>query len=255
MLRTLGRPIYVIDWLPARARDDRSFGDFVAGPVRSAVEHVCAAHGVSALSLMGYSMGGTLAASFAARYPERVARLAILCTPIRFDHAGAFTRILSPSLVHVDLLAIWDKVPSRLINLPFYMLDPMLKWRKLVELARHVDDPRHLAYFLAVETWSHDSIDMPRGLVRSWIAELYQRNAFVRGQLVVDGEPVSPAALRCPTLAITGKSDTLAPPACSEGLPDTRVIVLDAGHIGVLTSRRALAAQAPALATWLGERA
>jgi polyhydroxyalkanoate synthase len=255
MLRELGRPIYVIDWLPARARDDRSFADFAAGPVRSAVEHICAAHDVPALSLMGYSMGGTLATAFAARYPDRVARLAILCAPIRFDNAGTFTRLLSPSLVHVDLLALWDKVPSRMINLPFYLLDPMVKWRKLVELAKHVDDPRHLAYFLAVETWSHDSIDMPRGLVRSWIAELYQRNALVRGQLVVDGSAVSLSAIRCPALAVTGKTDTLAPPACSEGLPDARMIILDAGHIGVLTSRRALAAQAPALATWLGERA
>jgi hypothetical protein len=81
MLRTLGRPIYVIDWLPAKPADDRTFTEYVAGPIRSAVEYICAAHGVSALTLMGYSMGGTLAACFAARFPAHVAHLATICAP------------------------------------------------------------------------------------------------------------------------------------------------------------------------------
>ena len=256
MLATLGRPIYVLEWLSAKPADERTFGEFCAGPVRSAVDYVCAAHGVSALSLMGYSMGGTLATCFAARYPERVARLATLCAPVRFDNAGSFTRWLSSDLIDVNLIAAaWDRVPAQLVHIPFWYLHPTVKLRKLVQLATSFERPGYLDHFFAAETWNHDNVDLPRGVFCSWIADLYQRNALVGGELVVGGRTVELADLRCPTLVISGASDTITPPACAEALPAARILRLDAGHVGVLTSRRALTAQAAALSTWLGERA
>ena len=256
MLRELGRPIYVLEWFTAKPADDRSFGDFCAGPIRSAVEHICAAHGTTALALMGYSMGGTLAACFAARYPERVARLATVCAPVRFDNAGAFTRWLSADLVDVNLVtAAWDRVPSQLVHMPFWYLHPTVKLRKLVSLAKSFERPGYLEHFLASETWNHDNVDLPRGLFRSWIGELYQRNALVGGELVVGGRTIDLSEIRCPALVISGASDTITPPAAAEALPGATILRLDAGHVGVLTSRRALAAQTAAYTTWLGERA
>ena len=243
MLRTLGRPIYVLDWLPAKPADDRSFHDIIAGPIRSAIDHACNAHGVDAVSLMGYSMGGTLAACFAARFPERVARLATLCAPVRFDNAGAFTRWLSADYVDINLVAAaWDRVPSQLVHLPFWYLHPTVKLRKLVTLARSFERPGYLAHFFAAETWNHDNVDLPRGVFRSWIG-LYQ-HAEVMSEL---------SEIHCPKLVISGASDNITPPAAAEALPGARILRLDAGHVGVLTSRRALTHQAAALATWLGE--
>lgn len=245
MLRTLGRPIYVLDWLAAKPADDRSFGDICAGPIRSAVEHICTAHGVESLAIMGYSMGGTLATCFTARYPDRIARLATLCAPIRFDNAGAFSRWLSADLVDVNLVAAaWDRVPSQLVHMPFWYLHPTVKLRKLVQLARSFDKPGYLDHFLALETWNHDNVDVPRGVFRSWVSDLYQRNSLM----------AELDAIRCPTLVVSGASDTITPPASAEALPGARILRLDAGHVGVLTSRRALAAQAAAFSTWLGER-
>jgi poly[(R)-3-hydroxyalkanoate] polymerase subunit PhaC len=256
MLATLGRPIYVLEWLPAKPADDRNFGEYCAGPVRSAVEYVCAVRRADALSLIGYSMGGTLAACFTARYPERVARLATVCAPVRFDNAGAFTRWLSADLVDVNLIAAaWDRVPSQLVHLPFWYLHPTVKLRKLVQLARAFERPGYLDQFFASETWNHDNVDVPRGIFCSWIAELYQKNALVSGELVVGGRTIELSDIRCPKLAITGASDAITPPAAAEALPAARILRLDAGHIGVVTSRRALAAQAAAYSTWLGERA
>jgi len=257
MLRGLGRPIYVLEWLAAKPGDDRTFGDFCADPIRSAVEHICTTRRVPALSIMGYSMGGTLAACFAARFPERVARLATICGPVRFDNAGAFTRWLSADLVDVNLVAAaWDRVPSQLIHVPFWYLHPTVKLRKLVQLAKSFDRSGYLDHFFAAETWNHDNVDMPRGLFRSWIGELYQRNALVSGELVVGGRAIDLddlRAQRCPMLVISGASDTITPPDAAEALPGARILRLDAGHVGVVTSRRALAAQAAALTTWLGE--
>ena len=243
MLRRLGRPIYVLEWLPAKPADDRSFADIIAGPIRGAVEWICAAHGTSTLSLLGYSMGGTLAACFTARFPDRVARLATVCTPVRFDNAGMFTRWLAPDLVDINLVAsAWDRVPSQLVHLPFWYLHPTVKMRKLVVLARSFERPGYLEHFFATETWNHDNVDLARGVFRSWLG-LYQ-NSEIISEL---------ANIRCPKLVISGASDNITPPACAEALQGARILRVDAGHVGVLTSRRALKAQAAALSTWLGE--
>jgi polyhydroxyalkanoate synthase len=255
MLRELGRPVYLLEWLAARPGDNRTFGDLVAGPIRAAVDWIRAAHDGRAVSLVGYSMGGTLATCLAARYPERVARLATVCAPIRFAHAGSFARWLAPDLVDVDLVAAaWDRIPAPLVHLPFWWLRPTTKLQKLVQLARGFERPGFLETFLATEIWNHDNVDLPRGAFRSWIGELYQRDALVQGQLVVDGLAIDPRTIACPVLAISAASDAIAPPEAAEALGElcsATTLRLDTGHVGVMTSRRALAAQRTALATWL----
>ncbi len=57
-----------------------------------------------------------------------------------------------------------------------------------------------------------------------------------------------------PVLAISAATDAIAPPEAAEALGQlcgATTLRLDTGHVGVMTSRRALAAQRTALATWL----
>jgi polyhydroxyalkanoate synthase len=153
------------------------------------------------------------------------------------------------------MASLWNRVPSQLVHLPFWWLDPAIKFKKLTQLAASFERPGYIEHFFANETWNHDNVDLPGGVFRSWIGELYQRNALVAGELVVGGRAIDVSEIRCPKLVVSGTADTITPPACAEVLPGARVIRLDASHVGVLTSRRALTALADACATWLGERA
>lgn len=59
MLGGLGRPVYLVEWLPPQApRDDRSFADLAAGPLRAMIDHVCGVHGAGGVALAGFSTGG-----------------------------------------------------------------------------------------------------------------------------------------------------------------------------------------------------
>jgi polyhydroxyalkanoate synthase len=255
MVRARGRPVYLLEWLPPKPGDERTFGELVAGPLRSAVDWIRAEHDAPAIAILGYSMGGTLATCFAARYRERVARLATVCAPVRFARGGSFARWLASDLVDVDLVAAaWDRIPAQLLHLPFWWLRPTTKLQKLVQLARAFERPGYVSTFVATEVWNHDNVDLARGVFRSWIGDLYQRDALVHGQLVVDGATIDPRAITCPLLAISGAGDTIAPPEAAEALVElcgATPLRLDSGHVGVMTSRRALAAQSAALATWL----
>src|SRR5439155_21523376 len=123
-----------------------------------------------------------------------------------------------------------------LVHLPFWWLRPTVKLQKLALLARSFERPGYLEHFLATELWNHDNVDLPRGAFRSWIGELYQRDALVHGELVVDGRAIDPRTIACPVLVISAASDSITPPACAEALADlcpATTLRLDTGHIGV----------------------
>lgn len=260
MLVGLGRPVYVAEWIPPQGTvDERSLGELCAGPLKAALEAACAAHDARAAAVIGYSMGGTLAAIFAARYPERVSRLATVCSPIRFDRGGVFTRWLSPRYLEVELIAgTYEQIPASIIHLPFWWLRPTIKTKKLVQLSRSFQRPGFLNHFLATEVWNFDNVDLSRGVFRSWAGDLYQRNALVAGQMEVEGARIDLGNIRCPVLAISGSEDKIVPPEAAEALVElvkspVKKALLAAGchHVRVLTARRALEAEQAEFRAWL----
>jgi polyhydroxyalkanoate synthase len=264
-LQALGRPLYLVEPLTPQDDDDRSLEELCSGPLRDLVDTVRAQHGVERVALAGYCLGGTLAAMLAGRYPERVARLATLCAPVRFRDGGLFRTWLDAHYLDVELaLRGRRRIPAWLVHLPFWWLRPTIKLNKLVRLARMRGERDELERFLALEVWNHDNLDMARGVFRSWVGELYQRDALARGQLVVDGQPVRLDTLQVPVLAISAKHDAITPPASVEALAElcssapARHQRLEASHVSLFTSPKNIERVCDELNRWLaaeGEQA
>jgi polyhydroxyalkanoate synthase len=248
-LEPLGRPVYVLEWREPRARDPRPLEELVS-PVCQAID---ACGGRAALA--GYSMGGTLATITAARRPKRVSRLATIASPVRFSGAGAFARWLAPRHLDVErVLAAYDPVPAWLVHLPFWGLRPTIKLKKLLALQRDFGRPGALDRFLASEVWNHDSVDVGAGVFRTWVGDLYQRDALATGELGVELR-----TLRCPVLTVAADGDDITPAPSAEALLELsrsrapRSLRLPGGHVGLVSSRRALSALVPAIGRWLEE--
>lgn len=263
MLSWLGRPVYLLETLPPSAGpDDRSMGDLCAGAVLEAIDHVRRVHDAAQVSLAGYCTGGTMAALFAARYPERVSRLATICAPIRFTAGGLFARWFSGRFMDVEFLsAASDVIPAWMVHLPFWWLRPTIKTWRLTRLCRSAKSPEQIEKFLANEIWTHDNMPMARGVFRSWVGELYQRDALVRGDMVVDGRAARLSEIRCPVLVVSGAYDAVVPPASAEALLDEvssesrQRLHLPTTHTGVFVSSRMIEEQEKALRAWISREA
>jgi polyhydroxyalkanoate synthase len=260
MLCGLGRPVYVLEWRPPEDGDERGLGELCAGPLRDAARRVREAEGAGRVGLIGYCQGGTLAAMLAARFPSEVSRLATVAAPVRFAEAGQFRRWFDARLLDVETVAAGcERVSAWLVHLPFWWLRPTIKTRRLTGLARRFREEGALEQFLAGELWNHDHMDMSRGVFRSWIGELYQRDALAGGAFEVAGEPVALERITQPTLVISGEHDVITPPAAAEALlervraPSARALRPMTGHVGLMTSPRPLAEEREAFAAWIGE--
>jgi polyhydroxyalkanoate synthase len=104
-----------------------------------------------------------------------------------------------------------------------------------------------------MEEWSSDNVPFPAAAYATYIRELYQENALVRGQHHVAGRRVDLSAITCPVLTVVTSKDTICPPPAARALNDAsrsaapQVIEVPGGHVGAVVGGKAATTLYPAL--------
>lgn len=242
-----GHDVLVIDWGTPGPEDrditfDRVCNDYIGRAVRKAA----ALSPRNKVHLLGYCLGGTLAAMHATVHPERIASLATLAAPVRFDDdslLAAWTNVRS-----FDLRALVDtfgNVPAWLLQTAFHLLRPTLTLSKLVHMIDRGHDDQFLEGYLALETWSNDNIAFPGACFERYISELYQQNLLYKGEFRLAGQRVDLTQLTLPLLCVTFQHDTIVSEMSARPLfemarsTDKTHMDLHGGHVGAVVSRKA----------------
>ncbi len=209
--------------------------------------------------VLGYCMGGTMAVALAALMPESVAALALLAAPWDFHTdadakaAGArladWHRALAPALGH------WGELPTDLLQACFMALDPLLALRKFSTFTPTMAaSPRGVA-FVAVEDWLNDGVPLSAPVTAETLGGWYGENLPGAGRWQVTGQPIEPARLPIPTLALIPADDRIVPPAnaaaLANQLPACTRLRPALGHIGMVVGGRANKHVWQPLAAWL----
>lgn len=222
-----------------------------------AIEAARARAGATRVSLLGYCMGGTLALGAAARAGGRVGRLALMAAPWDFHAAqpdqaralGALADLAEP------LWRALGAVPVDAVQSLFVALDPLLGFRKFRDFAGVTPGSAAERRFVALEDWLNDGVPLAARVGRDCLRDWYGANAPARGAWRVAGQPVDPAAIDIPALALIPADDRIVPPASAlalaRALPDCATVRPKTGHIGMLASRRARAQAWEPLAAFL----
>ena len=267
VVRTLldgGFDVYLIDWgEPSTLDATLSLADYVERYLDNCVAATRADAGVDAVHLLGYCMGGTMSAMYAARHPERVRTLGLLAAGLYFDETGGVLErwgdgdYYDPGAV----AATYGTVPAEFLDAGFALLDPVENLvTKYVRLFENLDDGEFVENFARMETWLDDGIDVAGETYREFLEDIYQENRLARGEMRLDGEAIDLDRIAMPVLQIVGEYDTLIPPESSVpfndviGSEDTTVISFPTGHIGLSVSSRSHAELWPRVCEWFAAR-
>jgi len=259
MLQARGFDLYVLDWKPVGDLGPTlRFADYVDGAIASAVADAARLYGQDGAHVLGYCMGGTMAAMFAARQPERTKSLTLLGTPIDFHASGQLATWTRRGLFDVDLLIdAVGNMPPAMMQSGFKGLNPADAFFKIMKMFLEAGDEQRVRHMVALESWLEDNVAFPGGVYREYIRGLYQDNALQRGDFLVAGTPVDLRKISAPLLNVIALRDHICRPPSSRVLADLvsstdkRAIEFDTGHIGLTTSRRALAELWPQVIGWL----
>ena len=200
---------------------------------------------------------------FAALYPERVATLALMATPIDFGgEQGLLNLWTRPEYFDVDrFIDTCGNCPGEFLQSCFQWMKPVENFmQKYMTFYQKLNDERYLENFLAMEHWIGDSIPVAGETFREYVKLLYQQNQLVKGELSFDGRDVQLSSIDCPVLILVADQDHLVPPSSSLALTqhirshDVHVLSVDAGHIGLAVSAAAHRVLWPEAIAWIAHR-
>ncbi len=258
-----GLDVYLIDWGTPNVLDqDLRIHDYVNGYVDAAVRATQREAGFDRIHMLGYCMGGSFAAMYAARHPQNLKTLALMAAALDFDTQSSFLNVWAnaPGFDAWKIARSYRLIPPEFFNNAFAMLDPLrTSYAKFLTLLDRLDDRPFVENFLRMEMWTNDGIPMAGPTYAEFIEKGYQRNLLVRGEWTLDGddERIDLRRIDMPVATIVGLNDNLVPPESTErvldhvGSKETQRFQHPSGHIGLSTSRRAHSDLWPRFAEWV----
>jgi polyhydroxyalkanoate synthase subunit PhaC len=251
-----GFDVYMLDWgIPGDEDSEMSFEHYVLDYLPRAAKKVMRISGSEEFTLFGYCMGGTMSAMYASLFPERLRNLVLLATPTSFapERTGIFRPWTSESFDPGTLVAAFGNVPAD-------ALEPLVE---TASRARTLDFPSRKKFteaFLAASRWVDDGVPFPGAAFRSWIADFYQHDRLVKGEVHLRGRRVDLSSVACSLLNVAGTEDLICTLPQAEatmdlvGSRDRDLLVLDAGHVGLMAGPVARNRFWPRLREWLDGR-
>ncbi|WP_152041131.1 class III poly(R)-hydroxyalkanoic acid synthase subunit PhaC [Salinigranum salinum] len=255
-----GHDVSLIDWgEPSLLDSALGLEDYVNRYIDNCVDVVRERAGVEAINLLGYCMGGTMSAIYAALHPEKVNALGLMATGLYFDDTGGVLELWGGE-DHYDpwtLVETYGNVPGEFLDIGFDLMDPVANTvTKYIRLADRVENEDFVENFARMETWLNDSVDVAGAVYAEFVEEIYQRNRLAENELVVGGEHVDIENIDVPLLQILGTYDHLVPPAASKpfndlvGSDDVTTIEYPTGHVGLAMSTSSHRDVWPEVAEW-----
>ena len=238
-----GLDVWMIEWGEPDDHDPQvGLEDYLAALDRC-VATIRGETGAERVSLFGHCIGGTLAAMYAALEPARVARLLALTAPFAAPEQGVLAAITEEGLLPTDsVMQATGRMPAKVIRYTFMALKPyyeLLKWKLFVQ---SLANPQAMERFAAVDRWANDNVDIPAGVFRAYLDEVFASGRLARGETRLDGRPVRLDAVTCPVLNVVGAADWIVPPDSARPLdeqaPHARCLELPGSHLSLILDPR-----------------
>ena len=254
------RPL-LVDWgVPGQKELTNSLDDYIAGDLVAALEVATDASGGQPVPVIGYCMGGTLAAALSVLRPKDVAALLLLAAPWDFhaDTGGAPPALSAARPALENLIAALGYLPVDTLQAMFFSIDPLQGWTKFQTFAEMAPESPAAETFVALEDWLNDGVPLAAEVARTCLFGWYGENQPARGEWIVAGRPIDPAGIACPTLGVLPSQDRIVPPASArqliDAIPGAESLSPQAGHIGMMVGGKAKAQLWRPLTMWLRKR-
>lgn len=238
-----GHQVFMISWRNASPPlGPLGMEEYLREGVLASLEAVRGISGTLRPNLLGFCIGGTLAAMACTQLPARLApaSLTLLATLLDYTEPGDLGSYVDASFVEACEREFADAqvVPGARLGAAFSSLRPReLIWQAAqARYLRGEDLPAHDFLF-----WNDDSVNLPGRLHNELLRGLYLENALAQGKLCLLGKRLELARLGMPAFLLAAENDHIVPWASAYAsgrlLAGTIEFVLaSAGHVAGVIS-------------------
>lgn len=250
-----GFDVYTLNWhAPSQAEVDFSLNDYIEKRIIPALSHI-----KGKPHIIGYCMGGTLAAALGAIKPNAIKSLTLLATPWDFQQPDKTLSLRMQAFLMsaTPVMATKGELPPDWIQLLFTTIDPLFAFNKFVKFANLdalSDDARR---FVIVEDWLNNGVPLTANAATQALNEWYIQNQPASGVWTVGKHLITEDAITTPVCLIASSVDRLVPfesaNAFMQQNESVTRITPPLGHIGMMTSSRAKTLVWEPLSAWLNK--
>jgi polyhydroxyalkanoate synthase len=261
-LMSLGHDVYVLDWGYPEVQDQfLDLDDYINTRLLECIEIACKHCDQKKIDLLGICQGGVLALCFSALHPEKINTLTLCVTPIDFHTADNALRSLTQHIDPYKIKETHGNIPGIFLSKTFAHLTPLKQSidKQLSFMEACADQPS-AKRFLRMEKWLNDCPDQAAAAFIEFQNLCFKQNALMTERMKIGQKPIDIKRIKCPIMNIYGKHDHLVPPASSKALRDLldesvlyTELEVDAGHIGLFVSAKALKRVPNSISDWLSK--
>ena len=244
-----GRRVLLLDWgWPGESRKSFDVADHVRHILEPLVESLD-----ESVDLVGYCLGGTMAAAAAQRTGAR--SLTLIAAPWIFsgfpdDARARLAGLWSGSHAAVAALGL---LPMEVLQNAFWSLDPARTVSKFEAFADMPADSDAAHTFVTLEDWANDGPPVSGAAAREMFEDFFADDRPGQGRWEVGDAIIRPEALDMPVLNIVSTSDRIVPAATA--MPAGERLELAQGHVGMIVGSKAREKLWEPLAGWLSRTA
>jgi polyhydroxyalkanoate synthase len=255
-----GYDVFLLDWgVPDESDSQNTIETYVDDYLPLAVAAACKEAGTDSLTLLGYCLGGVLAALYVGGHPEAPVRnLVVVATPVDYTKLGVIAGLVRQGRMDPEkVLDSSGNVPPDAIRNVFRLRKPTADWVQYANLWENLWNDQYLEGYQAMNQWNNDHVPFPGAAMEQMVRVLIRENRLMRGNLRLGGRKVALGAITVPFLNVVAEKDDIVPLASAEplrdlvGSEDAENLVLSAGHVGLLAGRKAATETLPSIVEWL----
>lgn len=256
-----GYEVYLIDFgIPGYEDKDMTLDDYFTSYIQPGAKRALSHSKAQALTVMGFCLGGTLAAIYAAIADEPIKNLVLLTTPVDFSNVPVLDKWaealkdgsldLEPAIDALGLIpasAIWAGM--RLVTSPIY-ISPQ------ASLLQKSYDDNFVERWRRFNMWAEGHIPLPGATLKQLINDLGKENKLINNKLKINNKHASLKNIKANLLSISTTYDRLVPEEQIKPImkhvssKDKTHLSIEGGHASI-----ALTGKIPDyLSSWLKER-
>lgn len=217
--------------------------------------------GTDAVDVLGYCLGGMLAALAVAADPGLARTLAVMAAPFDFrDMTGVIQAFVRGQLEVDEIVDHTGNIPAEAVHRMFRSLNPTAAISNYATLWERMWNDDFVEIFQIMSRWSRDQVPFPGATARQGVDLLLRRNVLLTGRVPLGGGDILLADITCPVLNIVASHDHIVTPEAARplnalvGTDDVTEVVVPSGHIGLATGRQAVTTTVPEILRWLNQR-
>lgn len=260
-LVTNGFDVYLIDFgIPGYEDKDLTIDDYVVDYIQKGARRVLMHSQAEEITVMGFCLGGTLAAIYASIADEPIGNLILDVAPIEFSGWNIFNQwaegIKEENLDFDEVIDAIGLVPSKFMEAGVRLITSPIYVSPYLSLLNRADDERYVAKWRLFNKWTKGHIPLSGGVLKQLFHDFAKEDKLVKGELRIREKRVDLANITANLLVIASQFDRLVPQSTTEKIMelvssiDKKYHLVQAGHASLSSNGKL----PDYLAEWLPER-